>query len=145
MLSVFRGKRAALCALYGIATFMAISMAMLLSTGHPHAQNAMAQTTNGSVAITTGNTFQTALAAVSQNTAGAQNGTTPGERQTLTLANNNPTDSCWVYLGSGSATKAVSMLFLAGTRVRYDRPFVPSDTVQVTCATTADTFYIDYQ
>jgi hypothetical protein len=91
-------------------------------------------TLNQSVVIATGNTFQTVLAAVGQN-----------GRQSLTIANNNASDSCWLYVGSGAATKGTSILLLAGgSYVRY-YPYTPSDVIQATCATSNDTLYIDTQ
>jgi hypothetical protein len=89
-------------------------------------------TVNAAVVITTGNTFQTVLA-----------GTIT--RQALTIENNNASDSCWVYIGSGSATEAKSILLLAGGSYTRYWPFVPSDAIQATCATSSDTLYIDYQ
>jgi hypothetical protein len=90
-------------------------------------------TINSSAVIISGSTFQTVLA--------AQNAV----RQELTIANNNATDSCWVFLGSGAATKGTSILLLAGASYRREWPFVPSDAVQATCASTSDTVYIDTQ
>jgi hypothetical protein len=94
-----------------------------------------AATTNGSATIITGNTFQTVLGAIANNT----------PRRSLTIENNNTSDSCWLYVGSGSATKALSMLLLpGGSYVRY-YPYVPSDAIQATCATSNDTLYLDTQ
>jgi hypothetical protein len=93
-------------------------------------------TVNASVVITAGNTFQTVL---------ASNLNTSIPRQQLTINNNNATDSCWIYLGAGAATVGKSILLLAGATYRRDWPFVPSDAIQATCATTADTLYVDYQ
>jgi hypothetical protein len=89
-------------------------------------------TTNASASIATGNTFQTVLAA-SDN------------RRSLTIQNNNATDSCWVFVGSGSATKATSILLLAGGSYTRYYPYIPADVIQATCATTADTLYVDTQ
>jgi hypothetical protein len=94
-----------------------------------------AATTNGSATIITGNTFQTVLGAIANNT----------PRRSLTIENSNTSDSCWLYVGSGSATKALSMLLLpGGSYVRY-YPYVPSDAIQATCATSNDTLYLDTQ
>ena len=102
------------------------------------AQTTNAPTINGSVSITTGNTFQQALPAV---------GTPPAIRRSLTVQNNNTTtDACWVYLGvTANATKANSIELLQGNSYSRYFPYVPSDAVQVTCATTADTVYVDTQ
>ena len=89
-------------------------------------------TVNASATITTGNTFQTVLAATIT-------------RKALTIENNNATDSCWLFIGSGSAAKGTSILLLAGgSYVRY-WPYVPNDALQATCASNNDTLYIDYQ
>lgn len=93
-------------------------------------------TLNASVVIATGNTFQTVL---------ASNFGTSTQRQQLTVNNNNATDSCWLFLGSGTATKGTSILLLAGASYRRDWPFVPSDAVQATCVTSNDTLYVDTQ
>ena len=90
-------------------------------------------TLNGSAVITAGNTFQTVLAAA--------------PRWSLTIQNNNASDSCWVYIGSGSATKGTSIQLDTTHGTAYTRyfPYVPSDAIQATCATTSDTLYVDTQ
>lgn len=92
-------------------------------------------TKNVSVVITTGNTFQTILAV---------QGTTD-VRQALTIANNNATDSCWLFIGAATATKGTSILLLAGGSYARYWPFVPSDAIQATCANNSDTLYVDIQ
>lgn len=95
----------------------------------------VAATTNTPVVITAGNTFQTILTAV----------TSTNQRRSLTIQNNNASDSCWLFIGAGSATKATSILLTAGQPyVRY-YPYVPSDAIQATCAATNDTMYVDNQ
>jgi len=95
-------------------------------------------TVNSSVTITTGNTFQQALASTL--------GTTT-QRQSLTIQNNNTsTDNCWVFFGAtASATKATSALLQPGQAYTRYWPFVPSDAIQVTCASTNDTMYVENQ
>lgn len=95
-----------------------------------------AVTTNLSIVITAGNTFQQVMAAL----------VPPAQRRSLTIQNNNTTtDNCWVYVGSGSATKGASILLLpAGAYTRYF-PYVPSDVIQATCASTSNTIYVDVQ
>lgn len=94
-------------------------------------------TLNSSVLITTGNTFQTVL---------ASNFGTFTQRQALTIANNNTnTDNCWIFLGSGTATKATSILLTPGGSYTRYWPFVPSDAIQATCTTTSDSLYVDVQ
>ena len=89
-------------------------------------------TTNAAIVITTGNTFQVALAAATN-------------RASLTIENNNASDSCWIYIGSGSATKALSLLLLAGGSYTRYFPYVPADQIQATCASNSDTLYVDTQ
>lgn len=97
-------------------------------------------TINQSAVITVGNTFQTVLAA--------------GNRQSLTIQNNNATDSCWIVFGTrtngtaitaGTATKAESILLLAGGSFTRYWPYIPNDAIQGTCASNSDTLYIDIQ
>lgn len=95
----------------------------------------VAQTTNSSVVIATGNTFQTVLAAV----------TNTNQRRSLTIENNNASDSCWLFIGAGAATKGTSILLTSGGSYTRYYPYVPSDAIQATCATTSDTLYIDVQ
>jgi hypothetical protein len=113
---------------------LAVALFALLLAGPASAQT-VAQTTNSSAVIATGSTFQTVLSAV----------TLTGQRRSLTINNNNPTDSCWLFLGSGTATKGKSILLLAGATYARYAPYIPSDEVQATCATSADTLYLDFQ
>jgi hypothetical protein len=99
------------------------------------AQTIVAQTTNSSVVIATGNTFQTVLAAVTQN----------NQRRSLTIQNNNASDSCWVFVGAAAATKGTSILLLPGGSYTRYQPYVPADAIQATCATSSDTLYLDIQ
>jgi hypothetical protein len=107
--------------------------------------SALAVTTNRSATITTGNTFQAILAKTSP-------GGTP--RRSLTIQNNNATDSCWIAFGTtaggtvitaANATTAESILLQAGQAFTRYFPYVPSDEIEGTCATTADTIYVDTQ
>jgi hypothetical protein len=98
-----------------------------------------APTTNASVVIATGNTFQTVLPVVTNP---AINSTA---RHSLTIANNNATDSCWLYIGSGIAAKGTSILLIAGASYTRYWPFIPSDVIQATCTSTSDTLYVDTQ
>ena len=99
-------------------------------------------TVNSSAVITTGNTFQTVLASNLGATT-AQGG--PLQRQALTIQNNNASDTCWLFIGAASATKATSILLLPGGSYTRYWPFVPSDAIQATCATTSDSLYVDFQ
>ena len=118
--------------------------ALLLMTTPCYAQSSppppALPTTNTAVSITTGNTFQTILSSVASGS---------NARRSLTIQNNNASDSCWLAFGvgvtAGTATKAGSILLLAGgSYVRYF-PYVPSDEIEATCATTADTLYVAIQ
>lgn len=94
-------------------------------------------TVNGSVTISTGKTFQVALASILG---------TSTQRQALTIVNNNETgDNCWVFLGAASAMTPTSILLTKGSMYQRYWPFVPSDEVQVTCNTTGSSLYIDTQ
>jgi hypothetical protein len=97
----------------------------------------MRGTVNGSVVITLGNTFQTVLAAAAS----------PIRRNSLSIQNNNSTDSCWIVIGGalGSATKGTAILLLAGGSYTRYWPYIPSDAIHATCATTNDTLYVDTQ
>jgi hypothetical protein len=97
-----------------------------------------AATTNGSITITAGNTFQSALAAL---------GVSPAIRRSLTIENNNTNgDNCWVFVGAtASATKATSILLTPGGSYTRYYPYVPSDNIAATCTTTSDTLYVDSQ
>lgn len=101
------------------------------------------------IVIVAGNTFQTILPA----SAG---------RRSLTVQNNNGTDSCWLDFGQSSAlsltgipsgtsltaaaaTKTGAILLLAGGSYSRYYPYTPSDELQATCTTTADTMRVEYQ
>lgn len=115
----------------------------LLFAGTAHAQTQVQgvvinrATVNDSVTIATGNTFQQVLASIVS--------TTTPPRQSLTIQNNNTsTDNCWVFFGTtANATKATSILLQPGEAVTRYWPFVPSDAIQATCASTSDTLYVD--
>ena len=122
-----------------------IAVAALLWVDAAQAQIVNAPTTNGSVVITTGNTFQTVVAAL---------GVPPAERRSLTIQNNNANSSCqtantcdlcWVYVGSGTATEAKSIELSATQAYTRYYPYVPSDAIQATCASSSDTLYVDTQ
>jgi hypothetical protein len=95
----------------------------------------VAATANSSATITTGNTFQTILTAVTQT----------NQRRSLTIENNNASDSCWLFIGAGSATEATSILLTSGGSYTRYYPYVPADAIQATCATSNDTLYVDFQ
>lgn len=112
---------------------LALIFAALLAG--PAAAQTVAQTTNSSAVIAAGNTFQTILTAVTNN----------NQRRSLTIQNNNAADSCWLFIGAGSATKGTSILLVFSQAYTRYYPYVPSDAIQATCATTADTLYVDIQ
>lgn len=89
-------------------------------------------TTNNSVTIAVGNTFQTVIAA-------------NANRASLTIENNNGSDSCWITVDGGAPTKAKAMLLLPGGSYQRYFPYVPSGAIQATCTTTSDTLYADTQ
>lgn len=112
------------------------ALAFVMSCGGASAQTINAATTNASVVIATGNTFQTVLTALPAGNS---------QRRSLTIENNNTSDSCWVFVGAGTATKGTSILLTSGGSYTRYYPYVPSDAIQATCATTSDTLYVDYQ
>ena len=99
------------------------------------------------VVIATGNTFQTVLAAV------ANPDNNPSARHSLTIQNNNATDSCWLDYGllsgtpitAGTATKGGSILLLPGGSYTRYYPYIPSDEIEATCTTTSDTMRVEIQ
>jgi hypothetical protein len=116
-------------------------------------------TTNWSAKITTGNTLQTILPSLNPP---AQS------RRSLTMQNNQTsTDNCYVIFGANIASQITpgtttlsSSITVNGVSVTvqqaailltpglpYQRyyPFVPSDAIYGTCATTGDTLYVDSQ
>jgi heme/copper-type cytochrome/quinol oxidase subunit 1 len=113
---------------------LAIAGALLLSCA-AQAQTVIAPTKNNSTVIVAGNTFQNVLAAV----------TVASSRRSLTIQNNNTSDVCWIYVGSGTATKAASIMLASGQAYTRYYPYIPLDLIQATCTTTADTLYVDVQ
>lgn len=111
------------------------AVSILLMLAAPALAQTATVTINGSVVIATGNTFQTILPALT----GFQ------QRRSLTIQNNNATDSCWIFVGGGSATKGTSILLLAGGSYTRYYPYLPSDAIQGTCASTSDTIYVETQ
>ena len=96
-------------------------------------------TVNASISITIGGTFQ-AIAGL-PNILGTQT-----VRNAVSIQNNNiNTDNCWLFIGSGTATEATSIILGPGGSYTRYWPYVPSDAFQATCATTSDTLYVDYQ
>lgn len=94
-------------------------------------------TVNGSVTITTGNTFQSVL---------SSNLGTATPRQSLTIQNNNASDSCWLFIGATAlATEGTSILLTAGASYTRYFPYIPSDNIAATCASSSDTLYVDTQ
>jgi|ERR1017187_956536 hypothetical protein len=96
-------------------------------------------TTNRSVVITTGNTFQAVVAA--------------GPKKSLTIQNNTATDNCWITFGvysgttitAANATVGRSIVLAAGQGYSRFYPYIPVDEIEATCATSADTLYVDVQ
>jgi hypothetical protein len=104
---------------------------LLVGCAEGFAQTAR-ETQNVSATITAGNTFQNILPRSST-------------RNSLTIQNNNASDSCWIFIGSGTASKAASILLLAGGSYQRYYPYIPADLIQATCTTTNDTLYVDVQ
>lgn len=94
-------------------------------------------TVNASVVIASGGTFQQVLPSIVGNS--------DAVRQSLTIQNNNASHACWIYLGSGTATEGTSISLPAAAFYVRHWPYVPSDEIQATCASTSDTLYVDTQ
>ena len=108
----------AACIVLGVA-----SLATALLFGSRALAQSSPAPTDTVVTINTANKFQQVLA--SSGTA----------RRMLRIGNNNTNDDiCWVFVGSGRASrrKNVILVRLAGEFLRY-APFVPSDAIQATC------------
>jgi hypothetical protein len=117
------------CIVLGVA-----SLAIAFLSGSAAFAQTTAADTNGVVTINTGNKFQEVLA--SSGTA----------RRMLRISNRNANrDSCWVFVGSGQASKEGSYAVLAGKEYLRYPPFVPSDAIQATCASSLDTLDVEYQ
>jgi hypothetical protein len=116
------------CIVLGVAS---LAIALLLGSA------AFAQTPPAStkkvVTINTANKFQQILAS----------GTTL--RMLRIGNNNNDRDSCWVFVGSGQASKEGSYAVLPGQEYLRYPPFVTSDAIQATCASSSDTLDVEYQ
>jgi hypothetical protein len=111
---------------------MIVAGFLLLLSSFAQAQSPRT-TQNMSVAITLGATFQTIL-------------TTAQVRIQITIQNNNTTtDNCWVHIGPGTPTTANSILLTPGQAYTRYYPYIPSDAIQATCATTNNTLYVDIQ
>lgn len=118
---------------------LVLAVAGLLAAASPSwGQVTPAATVNGSITITAGNTFQQVLAVI---------GAPPTPRRSITIQNNNTNgDNCWVFIGAtATATKATSMLLGPGGSYQRYFPYLPSDNIAATCATTSDTLYVDTQ
>ena len=89
-----------------------------------------------SVTIVTGSKFQ-------QVVPPSTNGT---ERRSLTIQNNSANvDSCWVFIGTSKPSKEASFELAPGKSLIRYWPFVPSDAIQATCASSSDTLNVEYQ
>ena len=123
------------CIMLGVA--LAIATIVLGSTTFAQSETPSPQTGAGNlVTIATGNKFQQI---VPSNNSGT-------DRRALTIQNNASNgDNCWVYVGSDRASKDGSVVLAPGKT--YDRywPFVPSDTIQATCASSSDDLYVEYK
>ena len=98
-------------------------------------------TVNGSTTLTTSGVFVQIL---SSNTASNI------VRQALTIENNNPALSCYLFIGqntnaSVSATTSTGMLLLPGGSYTRYWPYVPSDSIWATCLGTNGTVYVEVQ
>jgi hypothetical protein len=112
----------------------AASLAIFLLLGSAASAQTPPAPTDTVVTIDAGNKFQQVL---------ASSGT---ERRMVRISNNNANgDSCWVFVGSGRASKEGSYTVPPGKEYLRYPPFVPSDTIQATCASSSDTLDVEYQ
>jgi hypothetical protein len=119
-----------------VALAAALAIASVLFGSRTLAQGQSPAPPGTLVTIVTGSKFQ-------QVVSPSKNGT---ERRSLTIRNNSANDdNCWVYIGTSKPSKEASFELAPGkSLVRY-WPFVPSDAVQATCASSSDTLYVEYQ
>jgi hypothetical protein len=118
----------------GLSAGIIFLVALLCLSRPAMAQSTPAATANVSVSIATGGTFQVL--------------SVPGtpQRRSLILQNNNTnSDSCWLFIGAGAATKATAILLGQGASYSRQFPYIPSDAIQVTCTTTGDTLFVNSQ
>lgn len=108
----------------------------LLSSSPIFAQQQSAPTQTA-VTIVIGNKFQQILP---ENDTGK-------DRRSLIIHNSNTNgDRCWVFVGTGRASTEKSDKVLApGDEYEQYWPFVPSDEIQATCASSSDTLSVEYQ
>jgi hypothetical protein len=134
--------RCLLCLLVSVGPLTAASLAIvsILSCSPILAQqisqaSALPAPADSFVTIVTGNTFQQVLASITT------------DRRLLRITNNNTNgDTCWVFVGTGHASKEKSDKVLTpGDEYERYWPFAPSDEVQATCASSSDTLRVEYQ
>jgi hypothetical protein len=119
-----------------IAQGGALAIACLLLSSPIFAQQPATSTKN-LVTIVTGNKFQQILP---ENDTGK-------DRRALVIVNKNTNgDSCWIFIGNGRASKEKSKKVLAPNEEYLQYwPFVPSDEIQATCASSSDRLSVEYQ
>jgi hypothetical protein len=135
-----------------ITRILAALCAVVLISGEGRAQQNTALTQPGSIIVAAGNTYQQILPLMTAGT----------NRKSITVQNNNATDSCWILLGGpwlagdtvttsrtvngvSLTAKQASILLTAGSPYTRYYPYVPPDQILGTCATTSDTIYADTQ
>ena len=124
---------------YTVSGAGSLAIAWVLSSSPAFAQQ-ISQTsvppaqTHKSVTIVIGNKFQ-----------GVLNASTTALRMLRISNNNTNDDSCWVFVGSSRASKEASYEVPPGKEYLRYPPFVPSDAIQATCASSSDTLDVEYQ
>jgi len=114
----------------------ALAIASVLFGSSTSAQNQAPAPPGTLVTIVTGSKFQ-------QVVPPSKNGT---ERRSLTIRNNSANDdNCWVYIGTSTPSKETSFELAPGKSLIRYWPFVPSDSIQATCASSSDTLNVEYQ
>jgi len=120
-----------------VAVSLAIASILLGSATLAQSQTPEPQAPTGNlVTILIGNKFQQVVPPNKGDT----------ERRALTIQNNGSnSDNCWVYIGSDKASKDNSIVLAPGKSYTRYWPFVSSDGIQATCASSSDTLYVEYK
>jgi FtsP/CotA-like multicopper oxidase with cupredoxin domain len=142
------------CALI-LSTILALCLPAGPTSADPATVASPVPTNNASAKIATAYTYQQLLPSVPVGS---------GARRSLTVQNNNATDTCWVIVGTTQITPATtvtntnitiggatvtaaqaSIELLAGASYTRYYPYSPSDIIYGTCQTAGDSIYVDTQ
>ncbi len=118
------------------AVIVAIIVALLLcALNAALAAEAVVPTFNFSKTIDKGGSFQTVLVPAKSFA-----------RRYIFIQNNNvfPRD-CWIFVGEGKPSKALSFILRSYQVREWHAPFAPAGEIQATCDRDGDTLYIEAQ